>query len=248
MTELRNTEFYLEAALGNIPGRTTGAVSGQHDAIGTSFVDMWMNTSNLVYPTAAESWEIVSSSANDTSAGSGARTITVHTLTDGYVEQSQTVTMNGTTPVALTGTHFRKGLLGMFVASAGGVDQDSFCDGTITVRVASAGAVRIIMGPRRTNDLGVHLTVPIGKTIVVSQSSALVPKNKDVTLQVLFQPGGVGPFLQSASSELYQSILTILSTAPLVLPEKSEYLIQGKTTDPSPITTTTFSEILIIEN
>lgn len=45
--------------------------------------------------------ELVSDSASDTAAGTGARTVTINYLDASYVAQAVTITMNGTTPVAV---------------------------------------------------------------------------------------------------------------------------------------------------
>lgn len=58
-------------------------------------------------PTAALAMEIVSSSANDTAAGTGARTVLVTYLDSTYTSLTTTATMNGTTAVALPGTILR---------------------------------------------------------------------------------------------------------------------------------------------
>lgn len=47
---------------------------------------------------------VKSTSANDTSAGTGARTIVLNYLTAGFVLKSETITMNGTTAVATVAT------------------------------------------------------------------------------------------------------------------------------------------------
>lgn len=61
-----------------------------------------------IAPTAARVHDIVSSSANDTSAGSGARTVQVWGLTswnDDELESTEMITMNGTTPVSTVNSY-----------------------------------------------------------------------------------------------------------------------------------------------
>ena len=56
----------------------------------------------LIYPTAGEQWEIFSDSANDTSAGTGMRTVQVTYLDDNHVQQTENKTLNGTKPISKT--------------------------------------------------------------------------------------------------------------------------------------------------
>lgn len=49
----------------------------------------------------------VSTNAQDSANGTGIRTIHIDTLDENYILTSQVVTLNGTTPVALTGTILR---------------------------------------------------------------------------------------------------------------------------------------------
>src|ERR1044071_8594902 len=65
--------------------------------------DIWGGVNNeMTFPTANESWEVVSSSANDTVGGSGSETVTFTILDFAYAEIATfTVNLNGTTPVIL---------------------------------------------------------------------------------------------------------------------------------------------------
>lgn len=59
------------------------------------------------FPAAAAATTIESASANDAAAGTGARTCKVIGLDASFNEISETVTLNGTTPVSLTKTYYR---------------------------------------------------------------------------------------------------------------------------------------------
>lgn len=68
-------------------------------------------------PTAAVSMEVLSDNANDTSAGTGARTVTVAYIAAGYVAKTVVLTMNGATPVAMPEAVLR--INGFTVATCG---------------------------------------------------------------------------------------------------------------------------------
>jgi len=242
-----SVDYMLEIARGNVEGQALTAKVGQKDDINTTFEDIWFGGGNLTYPVAAESWEIVSDNANDTSAGSGARTITVTSLDTSYNAQADvTVTLNGTTPVALTGTFFR--MQGMFIATAGGLDQASVATGKITLRVASAGATRGVIPAGSTGDFGSHFTVPLGKTAIFIQSDLFAPKNEDMSVRTRFSIGASNVFLIGGTADIYQSSVLFPFQVPLLLPEKSEFVFQAKTTNLTDITGTTVAEFVVFDD
>lgn len=98
------------AALGDIPGLTYVKVTGTNPALTTTFEPLWGESAAYVPLTAVMSTPYcASSSANDTSAGTGARTISVtgvtYTTAAPFVRFTETVTMNGQTSVNLATTN-----------------------------------------------------------------------------------------------------------------------------------------------
>ncbi len=87
---------------------------------------------------AAAATTIVSDSAADTSNGTGARTVTVFGLDANYLIISETATMNGATPVALTKQYLR--VYRTFVATAGSGETNA---GNITVLINAVVASHV---------------------------------------------------------------------------------------------------------
>lgn len=107
-----------------------------------------------------ETVEVLSSSANDTSAGTGARTIQITGLDANYDVQTETITLNGTTPVASVGQYRRVHTATVRSAGSGGVNA-----GTITVRHSTTEAnvfLSLVAGRNQSNCSG--YTVPAGHT------------------------------------------------------------------------------------
>jgi hypothetical protein len=91
-----------EAAYGSIPGVTSVRLSGWNPAITTTFEPMWGESAAYTPKTVAITSPICeSSSANDAAAGTGARTISVTGLNTSFARFTETVTLNGTTSVAM---------------------------------------------------------------------------------------------------------------------------------------------------
>jgi len=80
---------------------------GRNDDIDTGPEDIWDGGGLYSWPTAAAATTIVSSSVNDAAAGTGIRTARVFGLDTNFLEIQEDVTLNGTTPVALSNQYLR---------------------------------------------------------------------------------------------------------------------------------------------
>jgi len=78
---------------------------GQNAVVGNSMETIWQQGGLYSYPPSASTMTVSSSNVNDTSAGTGARTVRVREVTDGWIPQEPVnYTMNGTTPVNINQT------------------------------------------------------------------------------------------------------------------------------------------------
>lgn len=110
----------------------------------------------------AAALEVVSSNAADT-----AQTVTVYGLSAANAPQSTTVTLNGLTPVALTG--FTWNLETAVVMSATAL-------GTVTLRIAAAGATVVTLTAGQTNKGRVTLDIPVTGALAVEADAASTKK------------------------------------------------------------------------
>lgn len=136
--------FLIEVAKGHVPGHSLVHKFGK-GTVGTTLVPI---TNSLVYqtPTAAVALEFVSSDTNDTAAGTGAREITVQGLNSEWELITQVIATNGTTAVPIPTSLTR--LFRWFVSASGtyATATANSHAGTLTVRVASAGATWSTIG------------------------------------------------------------------------------------------------------
>jgi len=95
-----NLVFRAKVAAGEVPGVSRFDKFGA-GSIGTSLVPI-SGASTYKTPTSATALEFISTSTNDGVGGSGAREISVIGLDANFLEITQTLTTNGTTPVPLT--------------------------------------------------------------------------------------------------------------------------------------------------
>lgn len=152
--------------------------------------DIWSAGGTYNWLTSATLVEAVSDSANDTSAGTGARTIQIWGLDASYAEQTETITLNGTTAVDSASTYIRVFRAKVLTAGSGGTAA-----GTITIRVDGAGSTvaEIPVGYNQT-EMAVY-TVPAGKTAYIfkvygSATGAATKAYCGITLKVR-ESGGV---------------------------------------------------------
>lgn len=132
MAYLNTKEFYLEVSKGNIPKHSRVNKTGFNSDIDAGTAeDIIDGGGTFVQPTAARIHALVSSDANDTAAGTGARTVTVQGLDTNYAFLSETVVLNGTTPVNTVGSYVMIDF--MFIATAGSGGTNA---GTITATAA----------------------------------------------------------------------------------------------------------------
>lgn len=132
---LNVSDFLFGVTRGRYPGFTIDTRFGYNPDIDTATdpEDIWalggLYTGQPVHSAAAEAVNIVSSSVLDTSAGTGARTVIIFGLDSNFVEQSETLTLNGIVPVVSTLTYKRVFRANVLTAGATGVNQ-----GTLTIR------------------------------------------------------------------------------------------------------------------
>lgn len=121
-------------------GASNIIIFGAAPAVTTSYVNVWGLSSggSYVQLTSGVAMEVLSSSANDASAGTGARTIKIVGLDGNYAQFSETVTLNGVTPVSLVKTSvIAINSITVLTAGSAGTNQ-----GRIDVRTISGSIVK----------------------------------------------------------------------------------------------------------
>ena len=83
--------FELQVARGQVDGHETLFKFGINGDVGTSVETVWAQGGTYVYPASATVMKISSSSADDASGGTGARTIAIFGLDANYNEISESV-------------------------------------------------------------------------------------------------------------------------------------------------------------
>jgi len=184
-----DTDYYAAVEAGEVPGATLLNKFGRAE-IGTSLTPI---SRELVYqtPTTATVLEFVSDDANDTSAGTGAREISIIGLNSSWEEVMQTVTTNGTTAVALSTPLIR--MYRWYVTKSGTYATSSTGShaGTLTIQESGGGTVWSSIGvtpfPTGQSQIGIT-TIPIGKRGVLLSTHVFVDTSKSVDLYLFQRP------------------------------------------------------------
>lgn len=168
----------LAVARGLITGQTAFRLFGANQAVPTSESVISL-TGTFWQPTVAATLEAISTSVNDTAAGTGARTITVEGLDSNFNALSATITMNGNAATSATASSFIR-VHRAYVATTGTYAGNN--EGAITVRVIGAGATAqtIALGRGQTQHSG--YTVPAGYTLYVEDIHISVSATRAVTI------------------------------------------------------------------
>ena len=198
---LQAPDFNMAVSLGLVPRYIRAFGIGYNPDIdtGTTPEDAWGGSGLYPWLPALTSLEVVSTSALDTSAGTGARTVTVTTIVGDYVSSPQVITLNGLTAVPIPIQAIR--INGGRCLTAGSVGTNV---GDIIIRDAGGGTVRGIMLAGFGTMRQASYTVPTGFTLAVGY----------ILLAVDSPSGSVGKF---ASISTYFKSPTGAAIQPLQL-------------------------------
>ena len=174
VTEQARVFSGFDVAAGNVPGESAFSKFGRNPDINTASdpEDVW-NGGGLYtgFPLgAAETLEIFSSDVNDTSAGTGARTVLVSNLLDvnGAIQPDVIVSLNGTTPVIIgAGLYYRCNQMKVLTAGSSGENL-----GSLTLRHSVTTAnVFSVMSVGNNESTVCAYTVPLGYTLYIDNIS-----------------------------------------------------------------------------
>lgn len=142
---------------------------GNNPVVGNSLETIWSQGGLYSYPGSASTMTVSSSDTNDTSAGTGARTVLISGLNGDYVETSETITLNGQTAVTTTNSYLRMNRAVVLTAGSGAGNAGIIYvgTGTVTAGVPANIYTTIAVGVNQT--LQAFWTVPANYTAYLYQ-------------------------------------------------------------------------------
>ena len=252
-------DFHVEMSLGNVPGFSVIHKFGRNASVGSTFAPI---TQSGFYrmPTANTALEIVSDSADDSSAGIGARTVFYEGLKEvagELVVTTNTVTMNGLTPVALPDSLIR--LYRWYVATSGTYATQSSAShqGEITIQESGAGdiwsAIKANGIYKGQSQIGCY-TVPSGYTALINRIAYSVQATQEAEI-IFMQRNGVlnttAPFdaLRVVTDiDSAKGTTSIDFPAPIIINEETDLIFMGKSKGGQTFPMTIDFEIKLVQN
>lgn len=156
--------FGLQVARGQIQGHSNVLVFGYNADIDQTEESVWPDGGTVPHPTVASVLKISSSDANDTSAGTGARTVYIEGLDGDYEVVSETVTLNGQTEVNTTNSYLYVNSFYVLTTGSGGVNAGNINAGTGTVTAGVPAVLYDIIATGYNTRTTGHYCVPAGYT------------------------------------------------------------------------------------
>jgi len=176
------TSFLFEVARGNVPGMKMYSIPGRKDALSSAALDdLTQIPGTIVVPEPGGiQLELVSSSASDTSAGTGAQTVDIHYLDTSGIDQQENVIMAGLTPVNTVATDIDfVQWIHVKTVGTGGVAA-----GNISLRDTAGAVTYEYLSAGGNQSLSAKYKVPTAKTgFVVGWQASGMTKKIDLRLR-----------------------------------------------------------------
>jgi hypothetical protein len=219
----KNELFELQVARGQIQGHRNVTVFGFNGDVDQTQVSVWPLPSLITFPSAALQMTVSSTSANDTAAGTGARTVVVQGLDANYNEVTETVTLNGQTAVTMSASLLRVNYAYVATAGSGNSAAGDIYIGTGTVTAGVPATVYdIIKFDYNATTTGSY-TIPAGYTAYVSQGlfSTGQPSGTTQVQGRLLTRGLNNIRMTAALTTLNNGVANYVFEYPLAVPEKT---------------------------
>lgn len=210
----------LEIAKGQINKLSHVNKFGYNASVGSIYEPITdLGSHNL--PSLAAAVSIVSSDTNDDDGGTGARTIEIQGLDANYDLLTETVTLDGTTPVSTSGSFIR--VFRMKVLTAGTSETN---EGNITASIGGSDIARISADAGQTL-MGVY-TVPRGHTVYLTKFQASLSKNQEAQVQLRTKSVTDGAWQVKGQFGTFSNTVEYEYAVPLVIIQKTDIQFRSK--------------------
>jgi len=204
---------------------------GFNPIVGTELATIWSQGGLYSYLTSASILKISSSNTNDTSEGTGARTVQLRGLDANYDEVTETVILNGQTAVNTNNQFIRINRMIVLSAGTGGANAGVIYagTGTVTTGVPENKYATIAIGDNQT--LMALWTVPRNHTAYIytlQLSTGSSSTNKFVTGRLAIREFG-GTFAIKYITSFANTKIYVDLPIPIVAGEKSDIELRAIT-------------------
>lgn len=163
-------DVWERAAFGSLPGISLVNLFGNNGGITTTFEPFWPESATYTFLSANMSSPTISSAnANDTSAGTGARTVTVTCVDSAYAVTTGTYTMNGQTGVNVTQSCMVVNSILVATAGSGNANAGIVYVGTGSITAGKPAVVHGLVAAGENVSNQFIYGVPAKKTLICDQ-------------------------------------------------------------------------------
>lgn len=247
--------FELQVGRGQISMHTSYFRFGWANSIGTTpqTITTVVTAGNAyVYPAAATVMQVSSASANDTAAGTGARTILIAGLDSNYNPQSEVITLNGQTQVATTKSYLRITYSEILTTGSGNGQAGTIYVGTGSATAGVPATIYWQSEVTYNNWSFAGFTVPAGYTAYISSytitsqsTTALI--NVSLAL-VWYEFGKTNPEYQSTARLSSNGTFDRHFDYPYAITEKSDVELRAWATTGSAVNVTGEIQYILVKN
>lgn len=217
------SDLFLDIAQGKVANMSTVFKFGRHPGVGAVEEVVWDGTGNYIFLESDETIDIVSTSADDTLLGIGARIVFLQGLDSNYNEISELVEMSGLSIVTTSQSFLR--LFRVIVVTSGTnspIGNSNLGDITFTSTDTTTLQAKVLIGNGQT--LMAVFTVPAGKTGFVTGIGANAPGGKSALLRAKVRNGPSPPasFSVKYTIDLFQQAVQQDIKVFFSIPEKTD--------------------------
>lgn len=248
-------DYFSAVNQGLVDGQEMVHKFGFSSAITSAQHHIWNVPTNvdLVWQTVASVYDVVSDDVDDTFLGTGARTVWLEGLDANFNTITETVELDGTTPVTTDASFIR--LQRAKVMTCGAYTGSN--EGDITIQVTGGGDIQGYIEKAPTHGEAQtqksQYTVPAGKTAYIKAVNITMDSGKSVTLDLHAREGAdiiAAPFKAAIVKHQWDGLDTPISQefkANHIFPEKTDIWFDGSVSTGSAIIEVDY-DILLVDN
>lgn len=250
--QARTEPFELQVSRGSVAGHTPVTIEGYNSSISTSWAPI-CSSGSLPILTSATVLEISSSSANDTSSGTGAQLVTITGLNASYLTISETVVLNGQTAVNTVNSYIAVNGFVVTAAGSGGTNAGIIYAGTGTVTAGVPATIVDSIPAGWGNRQNVAYTVPANITAYVASAritfaSSSSSNNVWGRLQLFNPVTGVTTSAAVVVSTIASGVVYLNPGYPIMIPSGTTVYAQAEGVQTGTYLVSAFLRMVLISN
>jgi hypothetical protein len=217
---------------------------GYNENIGTDYETVWSLSSNLTYPSNANTVVLTSSDVNDAAGNTGARIVEVQGIDENYFANTVTVPLNGTGDASNSAIKFWR-VHRMIVKEAGSSEKN---EGNITATIGTTTSSYIAAGDSQT--LQCSFTTAKNQTgYIIDMMVNSGKENKAGIFRLIQRHINNGNVQQTKQVlESYRNNIRVPFPVPLVVPPLHDIQIQGKNLNTGNFSAVANFNIILVED